>query len=118
MIALPILAAAGPLLGSLAGLVTARARLAGIATLVGALLSLLLAVATAVVAIPARPLASPGSFVYVDGLGAFFAITVAIVVFLASLGSFSYIATEQRRGSSRGVASGSISWSSASSRPR
>ncbi|MHB1525516.1 MAG: proton-conducting transporter transmembrane domain-containing protein [Candidatus Dormibacteria bacterium] len=98
MIALPILAAAAPLLGSVAGLATARARLAGLATIVGALLGLLMAVATAIVVIPGRPLASSGSFVYVDGLGAFFAITVAIVVFLASLGSFSYIATEQRRG--------------------
>ncbi|MHB8333071.1 MAG: hypothetical protein ACYDEA_12895, partial [Candidatus Dormibacteria bacterium] len=83
MIALPILAAAAPLLGSVAGLVTARARLAGLATIVGALLGLLMAVATAIVVIPGRPLASSGSFVYVDGLGAFFAITVAIVVFLA-----------------------------------
>jgi hydrogenase-4 component F len=39
-----------------------------------------------------------GGFVYVDSLSAFFALTIAIVVLLASLGSAAYLRSEERTG--------------------
>ncbi|MHB1640097.1 MAG: proton-conducting transporter transmembrane domain-containing protein [Candidatus Dormibacteria bacterium] len=98
MIALPIAAALAPLLGTVAGLLTARARVAGITAIIGGALCLLLTAVSAAVVMAGRPIQSAGSLVYLDGLGAFFALTIAVVILLSSLGSLSYLAVEQRRG--------------------
>ena len=103
MIVLPILAAALPLLGSLAGVITSRARVAGAVAAAAGLGMLSLAIADAVLVIPGHPVGTSGSFIYVDSLSAFFAVTVAVVVFLSSVASLSYIAVEQRRGALSGT---------------
>lgn len=98
MILLPITTALAPLLGTAAGLLTARARLAGLLTIAGGAICLILSATTAAVVMFGRPIESVGSLVYVDGLGAFFALTIAVVILLSSLGSLSYLAVEQRAG--------------------
>lgn len=98
MIALPIGAAMAPLLGTIAGLLTARARLAGMLAVAGGILCLILTATTAALVMAGRPIQSAGSLVYVDGLGSFFALTIAVVILLSSLGSLSYLAVEQRHG--------------------
>ncbi|MGA9775627.1 MAG: proton-conducting transporter membrane subunit [Candidatus Dormiibacterota bacterium] len=95
---LPIVTALMPLLGTAVALATAGARRAGTGALVGAFASLGLGGVMAGVTMTGEPIASSGSFVYVDGLGAFFTLTVAVVITLASAGSLSYLAAEERRG--------------------
>jgi hydrogenase-4 component F len=95
---LPIAAATLPLLGSLAAAISVRTRGAALAAVVGATGSLVLSAIIAGLTVAGRPLASAGAFVYVDGLGGFFLVTVSVVVLLASLGSVSYVAGEQRLG--------------------
>jgi hydrogenase-4 component F len=99
VILLPVLAACLPLTGTAAGLLTSRARVAGIAAAAGALGALATTIVLAAATAAGRPISSAGSFIYVDSLGAFFAITVAIVVVLATIGSIAYIHAEQSRGS-------------------
>lgn len=99
MIWLPVLAAVAPLAGTAAVLVTGRARAAGLTMVAGSVVSLGLGVATTALVLTGAPIASSGDFVYLDGLGAFFSLTVQIVVLLASLGSLAYLSEEARRGS-------------------
>jgi hydrogenase-4 component F len=98
VILLPILASCLPLLGSVAGLLTSRAQPAGGIAVAAAVGSLGAAVAEAAMTGGGTPIASAGSFIYVDGISAFFAITVAIVVLLAGIGSIAYVHAQQVRG--------------------
>ncbi len=98
MVWLPVLTAALPLASSAAAALSGRTGWAAFAAVAGAAGSLVLAVVVATLTITGAPLASAGAFVYVDGLGGFFLVTVAVVVLLASLGSASYLAVEERSG--------------------
>ncbi|WP_300614208.1 hypothetical protein, partial [Trebonia sp.] len=59
--------------------------------------SLAAAIALAVSVVSGHPLNVLGGFVYVDSLSAFFVCTVALVVTLAGIGSYSYLRTEEER---------------------
>ncbi len=101
MTILAVLVAAFPLSGSLAALVTPRARPAGWAALAGGTLALAGATLLAVHVLGGPPVRTLHDFVYVDGLGGFFLVTVALVIFLASLGSAAYLRVEEARGTMR-----------------
>jgi hydrogenase-4 component F len=87
-----------PLMGAGAHLLGARPRAAGRLTAAGGAGALACAVALAVLTTRNGPYRALSGFIYVDPLSAFFAITVAIVVTLAGLGSISYLHTERERG--------------------
>jgi hydrogenase-4 component F len=87
-----------PLAGSIAGLMGARAKGAGVAAIVSAVAALTLAVVLLIRVVTHGPVQALSGFVYVDALGAFFAFTLAIVVVLASLGSATYLRVEQDSG--------------------
>jgi len=94
---LSILAWALPLLGAVVPWAGARARGTGIATAAGGAGSLAAAIALAVRIVSGHPLKLLGGFIYVDSLSAFFVATVALVVTLAGLGSYSYLRAEEER---------------------
>jgi hydrogenase-4 component F len=98
MIALVIGLVVLPLLGAVAHLLGARTRAAGRLTAAGGAGAVGCAVALAVLTTRNGAYQALGGFIYVDPLSAFFAITVAIVVTLAGLGSIGYLQTEQERG--------------------
>jgi hydrogenase-4 component F len=98
LIALVVLVAVLPLLGALAPLTGVRARGLGIALAAGGIGALAAAVAVAVHVEGHGPVRALSGFVYVDSLGAFFALTVAVVVTLAGVGSAAYLRTEEERG--------------------
>jgi hydrogenase-4 component F len=87
-----------PLIGAIAHLLGARTRAAGRLTAAGGAGAIGCAVALAVLTTRNGAYQALGGFIYVDPLSAFFAITVAIVVTLAGLGSVGYLPTEQDRG--------------------
>jgi len=95
---LTILTWALPLGGAIVPWTGARARGTGIAAAAAGAGSLAAAIALAVRIVSGRPLELLGGFVYVDSLSAFFVVTVALVVTLAGLGSYSYLRTEEERG--------------------
>jgi len=96
--ALVVLVAALPLLGALAPIAGLRARGLGIAVAAGGIGGLAAAVAVAVQVERHGPIRALAGFVYVDSLGAFFALTIALVVTLAGVGSAAYLRVEEERG--------------------
>jgi hydrogenase-4 component F len=95
---LAILIWALPLAGAIVPWGGARARGIGIAAAAGGAGALAAAIALAVRIVSGYPLKLLGGFVYVDSLSAFFLVTVALVVTLAALGSYSYLRAEEERG--------------------
>lgn len=87
-----------PLAGTVAGLLGVRARPAGYAAIAGAVGSLACAIALLVEVNTHHAFTALAGFVYVDGLSAFFLLTVTIVVLLASLGSAAYLRAEEASG--------------------
>jgi len=98
MSALAVLIALGPLTGLAVALAGARARLAGLAQVTGALVAFGCALALLVELDGHPPLAGWDGFLYVDPLGGFFAMTVAGVTLLAALGSVGYVCAEEDSG--------------------
>ena len=98
MIILAILAAAGPLAGTLAAVGGARARQAGWAGAAGAGLALGCAVYLLVAQLHRAPLRGWGGYLYVDSLSSFFLLTVAGVTLLAAVGSVAYLSAEEDAG--------------------
>jgi hydrogenase-4 component F len=98
MTALAILAALGPLSGSVAGLAGARARVAGVAQAGGAAVALGCSLALLVLLNGRAPLLGWDGFLYVDSLGGFFLMTVAGVTLLAALGSIGYVGAQEDSG--------------------
>lgn len=96
MTAIMVLLAVFPLAGAVAGGVGARARTCGLVAIIGAVASLALAIVVAVRVVLGGASSNWDGFVYLDGLSAFFLVTVAIVVLLASLGSAAYLQAEER----------------------
>jgi hydrogenase-4 component F len=96
--ALVALVAAFPLLGGLALLGGVRARSAGYATMAGGAGALAAAIAMAIRVETTGPFQAFSGFVYVDSLSVLMAITVALVVTLAGLGSAAYLRTEETAG--------------------
>ena len=94
---LSILVWALPLGGTIVPWAGARARGIGIAAAAGGAGSLAAAIALAVRIVSGHPLELLGGFIYVDSLSAFFVATVALVVALAGLGSYSYLRAEEER---------------------
>jgi len=98
VIALVVLVAVLPLLGALAVAFGIRARTAVTLTAVGGAGSLVAALALAVKVVDGGAFESASGFVYVDALSAFFAVTISLVVTLATVGSVGYLRTEEERG--------------------
>jgi hydrogenase-4 component F len=84
-----------PLAGSVTALGRGGARPSGYAAVAGAVGSLTLAIVIAARVVTHGAYSGLAGFVYVDGLAAFFAVTIAVVVLLASLGSAAYLRTEE-----------------------
>jgi hydrogenase-4 component F len=87
-----------PLAGAIAPAATSRARPLGAVTAASGLATLGVAVALAAGVASGDRVDRLGGFLYVDPLSAFFVLTVAIVVALASLGSAAYLRAEEVRG--------------------
>ena len=87
-----------PLAGTLAAAGGARARGAGYAAIAGAAGSLALVVSLMVHVLSRGPVSAVSGFVYVDALGTFFLLTVALVVLVASFGSAAYLRAEEQAG--------------------
>jgi hydrogenase-4 component F len=98
MTALAILIVAGPLAGTAAAALRARARMAGAALVAGALVSLGAAIALLAVQSHHAPLTGWAGFLYVDTLSGFFLLTVAGVTTLAAAGSVGYLSAEEDSG--------------------
>jgi hydrogenase-4 component F len=98
MIALMIVAAAGPLTGTAAAACGARGRLAGWAASAGALVSLACAVWLLTAQLHRAPLRGWAGYLYLDSLSCFFLLTVALVTLLASVGSVAYLTAEADSG--------------------
>ncbi len=87
-----------PLLGALAVAAGARARGGGLAAAAGGAGSFAASIVLAVHVEHAGHVEASSGFLYVDALGAFFAVVVSLVVLLASLGSIAYLGAEEARG--------------------
>lgn len=98
MIELTLAAVLLPLLGALSLVAGARSRLAGSALIAGTVASLIAVVVLAVRVLAQGPVQAFDGFLYVDSLGAFFALTIAIVVVLAAFGSAAYLRAEEASG--------------------
>jgi hydrogenase-4 component F len=98
MIGLMIVAAAGPLTGTVAAACGARGRLAGWAASAGALVSLACAVWLLTAELHRAPLRGWSGYLYLDSLSCFFLLTVAAVTLLASVGSVAYLTAEADSG--------------------
>ena len=101
MIALAVLVPALPLLAALAPLAGVRARGLGFAVAAGGVGGLTAAVALTVEVERHGPVRALAGFIYVDPLGAFFALTIAVVVTLAGIGSAAYLREEEAQGGLR-----------------
>jgi hydrogenase-4 component F len=86
-----------PLLGALAVCAGAGARGAGLASVAGGSGSFAAAVVLAVRIEDLRHVEAWSGFLYVDSMGAFFALVVSFIVVLASLGSAAYLGAEAER---------------------
>lgn len=84
-----------PLAGAAVAAFGARAWGIGIATAIGGAGALAAAFALVADVLSGGTYQAAGGLVYVDPLSAFFTVTVAIVVFLAGLGSASYLCAEE-----------------------
>jgi hydrogenase-4 component F len=98
MTTLAVLVALLPFGGALAVATGGRARGAGWATALAGAATLAAAAVLAVRVVTGGPVRGWSGYVHVDALGAFFLVTVALVVLLASLGSAAYLRVEQDRG--------------------
>ena len=98
MIALAIVTAALPLLGTLAGALTSGARRCGAVTAAAGVAELAGAVWLLVRVLADGPVRGLNGFVYLDSTGSFFLFTVALVTAAASLGSAAYLHVEEQRG--------------------
>jgi len=98
MIVLAILIVAGPLAGSAAAGLGARARLAGAASAAGAAVALGAAIGLLAAQLAHAPLRAWGGFLYVDSLSGFFLLTVCAVTLLAAAGSIAYLSAEEDAG--------------------
>jgi hydrogenase-4 component F len=98
MTALAILVVLGPLAGPAAAIAGARARLAGLAQAVGAVIAFGCSLALLAGLAGQPPLEGWDGFLYVDPLGGFFLMTVSGVTLLASLGSIGYISAQEDNG--------------------
>jgi hydrogenase-4 component F len=98
MTALVALVVLLPLVGAVAAGIGVGPRAAGVATMLGGAGSFVASIVLAARIVGGRPYQSLSGFVYVDALGAFFAVTVSLVVLLASLGSAAYLTAEHDRG--------------------
>jgi hydrogenase-4 component F len=98
MITLMIVAAAGPLAGTVAAAFGTRGRAAGWAGAAGALVSLASAILLLASELHRAPLLGWGGYLYLDALSCFFLLTVAAVTLLASVGSVAYLSAEQDAG--------------------
>lgn len=87
-----------PLGGSIAALAGGHARTCGWAAIVGAVGSFGLAVVLLARTLGDGARTALSGFVYTDGLSAFFVMTVALVVLLASLGGAAYLRAEELAG--------------------
>jgi hydrogenase-4 component F len=90
-----VLAALLPLATSLAAIAGAKARLAGYIAIVTATCSLGLSIWLLFWIGEHRVLTALSSFIYVDGMSAFFLFTVSVVVALASFGSAAYLRAQE-----------------------
>ncbi|MHB2023202.1 MAG: proton-conducting transporter transmembrane domain-containing protein [Mycobacteriales bacterium] len=90
--------AALPLAGTLAALLGAHARGAGYAAIGAALVSFALSIGLLARTLGRGSVLALNGFVYVDGLSAFFLMTISLVIVLASLGSAAYLRSEEARG--------------------
>jgi hydrogenase-4 component F len=95
MTALAVLIVIGPLAGPIAAVLRARARAAGTASVIGALVSLAAAIGLLVTLAHHAPLAGWAGFLYADALSGFFLITVTGVTALAAFGSVAYLSAEE-----------------------
>ncbi|HTT89969.1 MAG TPA: proton-conducting transporter membrane subunit [Acidimicrobiales bacterium] len=98
MTALVLLVVLLPLLGGLTVAVGASSFLTGTAMVAGGLGAFASAVVLAVRVSGSGAFHTWSGFIYVDSLGAFFALVVSLVVVLASFGSVAYISAEEERG--------------------
>ncbi|HUC55771.1 MAG TPA: proton-conducting transporter membrane subunit [Streptosporangiaceae bacterium] len=99
MIALALLIVAGPLAGPVAALAKAKARVAGMTGTAGALVSLAAAIALLGTGLHRTVnLQAWNGFIYIDGLGEFFLLTVSLVTVLAAIGSIGYLSAEEDKG--------------------
>jgi hydrogenase-4 component F len=96
--ALVVLVPVLPALAALAPLSPVRARGLGSAVAAGGVASLACTIAVTVHVARNGPFRTFSGFLYVDSLGAFFTITVALVVTLAGIGSVAYLRAEERDG--------------------
>jgi hydrogenase-4 component F len=92
-----------PLAGTVAAAGGARARGAGYAAIAGATASLAIVGWLIAHVLGDGPVRAFSGFVYVDALGAFFLLTVALVVLIASLGSAAYLSAEEDTGALSGL---------------
>ncbi|HVA61734.1 MAG TPA: proton-conducting transporter membrane subunit [Mycobacteriales bacterium] len=90
--------AALPLAGTLAALLGARARGAGYTAIGASIVSFALSIGLLVRIVEHGPFLALNGFVYIDGLSAFFLMTITLVVALASFGSAAYLRSEEARG--------------------
>ncbi len=98
MIVLMIVAAAGPLAGTVAAACGARGRLAGWTASAGALISFTCAVWLLTAELHRAPLRGWAGYLYLDSLSCFFLLTVTGVILLASVGSVAYLTAEADAG--------------------
>jgi hydrogenase-4 component F len=97
LIALVVLLPTLPLLGAVAPILPGRARGLAATSAAGGVGAFAAAVAIAVHVEGHGPYRAFSGFVYIDSLGAFFAITVAFVVALAGFGSAAYLRTAEEQ---------------------
>ncbi len=97
MLVLIILVCCLPLTGSLMSAISERGRAIGIATAVGTTGALVAAIALAAHVLSDGSYQIANGIIYVDPLSALFLVVIAIVVFLAGIGSVSYLCVDEER---------------------
>lgn len=98
MIAVCLVVVVLPLAGSVAGIVRGHARVCGWASIVGGVAELAGAIWLLSHVLAVGPIQGLGGFLYLDSPGAFFLFTVSLVIAAASVGSATYLHTEELRG--------------------
>jgi hydrogenase-4 component F len=97
-IALAVAVVLLPLVPALACVLTPRAKPLGVTAAVAACLTLAVALVMAVRLAGHSRVQALSGFISLDALSAFFLVTIAVVVALASLGSAAYLRSEEQRG--------------------
>jgi hydrogenase-4 component F len=98
MTTLAVLIVAGPLAGPIATAFRARARVAGLVSVAGAVVALGCAIALLGAELHHAPLTAWTGFLYVDSLSGFFLLTVSGVTVLAAIGSVAYLSAAEDDG--------------------